>query len=188
MGQLAQHGADRCCRVIDSAIKSDVLSQLPLIGDLADEGSFFQDLLDVLDTAALALSDTDSFREFSVRIPRAGSNSGTGAKLNILKDVTTIDDIGDFSDLTKLTNAIIDPEDNPSECGRFQLHIGDTLSLPINFDLGLDAIVFRGRHRGRPDAESELRHRARIRPGQGDRRVSWSSTKTTIRKSRWTPA
>ena len=125
--------------IIDSAIKSEVLSQLPLIGDLADEDSFFQDLLDVLDVAAIALSDTDSFREFLFTYLGPGSDGDGVDSLDILQNVTTLDDIGNFEG-SQTTNALI-PEDS-SECGRFQLHIGDSIEIPIDFDLGLDAIVF----------------------------------------------
>ena len=53
-----------------------------------------------------------------------------------------LSDVGDFSNPALKNNAVIDPESPASECGRFQLHLADSIDLPIDFDLGLDAIVF----------------------------------------------
>jgi Ca2+-binding RTX toxin-like protein len=131
--------------VLDAGLQSDILSELPLIGDLNNPDGFFADFRSVLDPMLLALSDTDNLRSFLFENLGAGSPAGTGAKLNILRDkdgnsVDSIDEIGDFTDLTLGNQALIPT--SGSQCASVQLRLGGQLVLPVNFDLGLDAIVF----------------------------------------------
>jgi Ca2+-binding RTX toxin-like protein/protocatechuate 3,4-dioxygenase beta subunit len=132
--------------VLDSGIAKDVLGKLPLIGELNQPGGFFTDVRAVLDPMLLALSDTDGLRNFLFEYLGPGTPAGTGAKLDILLDmngdkIDSIDDIGDFTNLALGNNAII-PTDGTS-CIEVQLHIGGEITIPVDFDLGLDAFVFK---------------------------------------------
>lgn len=63
IGQFAR-GLQSFLDVIDVGIRSDVLSQLPLIGDLGSD-PLFQDIRDLLNVAVSAISDTQGLvREF----------------------------------------------------------------------------------------------------------------------------
>ncbi|MFV2065670.1 MAG: SdrD B-like domain-containing protein, partial [Pirellulales bacterium] len=125
--------------VIDSALRGEILAQLPLIGDLSDEDSFFADFRDVLDLALLALEDTNSLRNFLFE--QLGAPG-----LDILRDdqggsVDSLAEIGDFTNPAIGNNAILPTEG--SLCGQVQLRIGDRIEIPIDFDLGLDGLAFK---------------------------------------------
>ena len=93
----------------------------------------------------LALADTDSLRNFLFENLGEGTPAGTGAKLDILRDangmsVNTLAEIGDFSDPALANQAVL--PSSGSSCAAVKLRIGDSITLPVQFDLGLDSFVF----------------------------------------------
>ena len=131
--------------VLDVSLQSEVMQQLPIVGEITEPGGFFSNVRDVVDTMLLALADTDSLRNFLFENLGEGSPSGTGAKLGILRDagggeVDSLAEIGDFSDPALANQARLPT--TGSTCGEIKLRIGDSITLPVQFDLGLESFVF----------------------------------------------
>ena len=131
--------------ILDIGLQSEVMQSLPIVGEITEPGGFFGDVRDVIDAMLLALTDTDSLRNFLFENLGEGTPAGTGAKLNILRDmngmsVDSLAEIGDFSNLTLANHAILPTEG--TSCAAVKLRIGDSITVPVQFDLGLDAFIF----------------------------------------------
>ncbi len=137
-------GIQSFLNVLDIGLQSDILKNLPIIGEINQPGGFFGDVRDVIDAMLTALANTDSLRNFIFQNLGPG-DGGTGAKLDILVDengdpIMSLSDIGNMSDPSQANYAVL-PTEGPI-CGEVKLNIGDTITIPVNFDLGLDAFVF----------------------------------------------
>ncbi|HEY6565483.1 MAG TPA: hypothetical protein VIY86_13355, partial [Pirellulaceae bacterium] len=127
---------------VESGLKSDILEKLPLIGDLDldQAGVFVHDVRQVVDPLLLALGSSTALRSYLFENLGPGTLTGTGLKLDILENVTSLNDIGIGSGSGMGT--WVNVPTSGLECAQLNLHLGGQFQVDADFDLGLSAINF----------------------------------------------
>ena len=151
LGQIIS-GTRTVLNKVEAGLKSDLLEELPLIGDIADfGGTFIGDLNFMIDELDSLISSSNSAitaltSEVQQTIYQALGPAGADIlDLDpLFHNDEDVDDAEETSDFRDVEVFLSDPLTTPAEELQFFINIGlagrDTID--VDFDLGLDAFVF----------------------------------------------